>query len=222
VLLRGARDHPESHGAPALRRAAGDFATSLQALEHDTDLETVRGIEGDAARTYFDVFDHLIVAQKGTFAFTGRTRRPPRDNVNALLSFIYTLLTHDAASALEAVGLDPQVGFLHRDRPGRPGLALDLVEEFRAFIGDRLTLSLINRRQVHERGFTAGETGGVWMDDETRKAVLVAFQERKQEEIRHPFLGEDTTIGMLVHLQALLLARFLRGDLDDYPAFIWK
>jgi CRISPR-associated protein Cas1 len=222
VLLRGARDHPDSPGAPRLKVAAAEMAHSLDRLDDYPDLDTIRGIEGDAARTYFEVFDHLIVAQKDGFSFHGRTRRPPRDNTNALLSFIYTLLTHDAASALEGVGLDPQVGFLHRDRPGRPGLALDLVEEFRAFLADRLVLSLINRRQISDRGFTAGETGGVWMDDETRKAVLVAYQERKQEEIRHPFLEEATTVGMLVHVQALLLARFLRGDLDEYPAFVWR
>ncbi len=222
VMLRAVRDHPDSPGTQSLRATAGELARSLEALEGAEDLDAVRGIEGDAARAYFGAFDHLIVAQKPAFTFTARTRRPPLDRVNALLSFVYTLLTHDAASALEAVGLDPQVGFLHRDRPGRPGLALDLVEEFRAFLADRLVLSVINRRQVQERGFTVAETGGVWMDDDTRKTVLVAFQERKQEEIRHPFLDENTTVGMLVHLQALLLARFLRGDLDEYPAFVWK
>ena len=222
VLLRAARDHPDAPGAGSLRAAATDLARSAEALAEAPDLDAVRGVEGDAARSYFDVFDHLIVAQKEEFWFRGRTRRPPLDRVNALLSFVYTLLTHDASSALEAAGLDPQVGFLHRDRPGRPGLALDLVEEFRAFIADRLALSLVNRRQVAERGFTTGETGGVWMDDDTRKTVLVAYQERKQEEITHPFLEENTTVGMLVHLQALLLARFLRGDLDDYPAFVWR
>ncbi len=222
VLLRAARDHPDNAHVGDLRRAANELAASIEAAEGAADLEALRGIEGDAARTYFDVFDHLIVAQKESFAFRGRTRRPPLDNVNALLSFVYTLLTHDAASALEAVGLDPQVGFLHRDRPGRPGLALDLVEEFRAFFADRLALSLINRRQVRSRGFVVGETGGVTMDDETRKTVIVAYQERKQEEIRHPFLGDDTTVGMLIHLQALLLARHLRGDLDAYPPFIWR
>lgn len=222
VLLRAIRDHADSPGVGRLRESSDALAAGLEALEAEDDLDTIRGIEGDAARTYFEVFDHLILAQKGDFSFRGRSRRPPRDSVNALLSFVYVLLTHDAASALEAVGLDPQVGFLHRDRPGRPGLALDLVEEFRAFLGDRLVLSLINRKQVQASGFVANETGGVVMDDDTRKNVLVAYQERKQEEIRHPFLGEQTTVGMLVHLQALLLARSLRGDLDDYPAFVWR
>lgn len=222
VLLRAARDHPNGHGVSALRAAAASLASSLERLDAADTLEVIRGIEGDSARAYFEVFNSLIVAQKDGFAFRGRNRRPPRDAINALLSFVYTLLTHDAASALEGVGLDPQVGFLHRDRPGRPGLALDLVEEFRAFLADRLVLSLVNRRQVDPKGFTTTETGGVWMDDETRRTVLVAYQERKQEEIRHPFIGDQTTVGMLVHLQALLLARFLRGDLDGYPAFIWR
>lgn len=222
VLLRAVRDHAEGDGANEVRGAAEGCAATLRRLEGEGDLERVRGLEGDAARIYFGVLDHLIVAQKDVFAFRGRSRRPPMDKVNALLSFAYTLLTHDAASALEAVGLDPQVGFLHQDRPGRPGLALDLVEEFRAFLADRLVLSLINRRQVQGQGFVTSEGGGVVMDDDTRKTILVAYQERKQEEITHAFLGELTTIGMLVHLQALLLARFLRGDLDDYPPFVWR
>jgi len=222
VLLRAVRDHPETSGAAKIEAAAAALARKLEDFQPGIVLDEVRGIEGDAARTYFEVFDHLIVAQKRDFRFEGRSRRPPLDNVNALLSFVYTLLTHDASSALETVGLDPQVGFLHRDRPGRPGLALDLVEEFRPFLADRLALSLINRRQVQGNGFVRGETGGIVMDDETRKTVLVAYQERKQEEIKHPFLGDDTTVGMLVHLQALLLARHLRGDLDGYPPFIWK
>jgi CRISP-associated protein Cas1 len=222
VLLRAMRDHPESEGRAPLESAARALGRSLEVLQHDLMLDEVRGVEGDAARTYFESFDHLIVAQKDAFHFESRSRRPPLDNVNALLSFVYTLITHDACSALEAVGLDPQVGYLHRDRPGRPGLALDLVEEFRGFLADRLVLSLINRRQVQESGFVRGETGGITMDDDTRKAVLVAFQERKQEEIRHPFLGDNTTVGMLIHLQALLLARHMRGDLDGYPPFLWK
>jgi len=142
--------------------------------------------------------------------------------MNALLSFLYTLLRHDVEGALEAVGLDPAVGFLHRDRPGRPSLALDLMEEFRAPLADRVALSLVNLQQVRGAGFQRGETGGVTMDEETRKAVLVAYQKRKQEEIVHPFLGEKTTLGLLPHLQAALLARALRGDLDAYPAFVWK
>jgi CRISPR-associated protein Cas1 len=220
VLLRSRRDHPDAQGASAVGAGAAGIARLLGEAERQENLDTIRGIEGDGARTYFGVFDHLIVAQKDGFGFSGRSRRPPLDRVNALLSFVYTLLTHDASSALETVGLDPQVGFLHRDRPGRPSLALDLVEELRAFLADRLVLTLINRRQVNTRGFDLSETGGVWMSDETRKTVLVSYQERKQEELTHPFLGEKTTVGMLVHLQALLLSRYLRGDLDAYPPFI--
>jgi CRISPR-associated protein Cas1 len=222
VLMRSLRDHPDACGREEVRKASSLLEEDLLSLQKEVPLETVRGIEGDAAKTYFEVFDRLIVSQKEDFRFNGRSRRPPMDRVNALLSFVYVLVTHDAASALEAVGLDPQVGFLHRDRPGRPGLALDLVEEFRPFLADRLVLSLINRKQVQGKGFVQRETGGVVMDENTRKTVLVAYQERKKEEITHPFLQEKTTVGMLVHLQALLLARYLRGDLDGYPAFIWR
>jgi CRISPR-associated protein Cas1 len=168
------------------------------------------------------VFDHLIVNQKEDFYFRQRSRRPPLDNVNCLLSFLYTLVAHDVRSALETVGLDSAVGFLHRDRPGRPGLALDLMEEFRPYLADRLALSLINLGQVRGSGFKKSDAGAVLMDDETRKAVLVAYQNRKQEEITHPFLDEKINVGLLFFVQALLLARCLRGDLDGYPAFIWK
>jgi len=175
-----------------------------------------------AANVYFGAFDHLITQQKSGFRFEKRTRRPPLDNVNALLSFLYTLLAHDVASALEGIGLDPQVGYLHRDRPGRPALALDLMEELRAFLADRLALSLINRQQVKEKGFKTTESGGVTMDEATRKTVLIAYQERKREEISHPYLDEKIAIGLLPHIQATLLARYLRRDLDAYPPFIWK
>jgi CRISPR-associated protein Cas1 len=185
-------------------------------------VDGVRGVEGDGARTYFCVFDHLITTAKEHFFFRERSRRPPLDNVNALLSFLYTLLVHDIVGALETVGLDPAVGFLHRDRPGRPSLALDLMEELRPVLSDRLALSLINRRQVHEDGFQTMEAGGVVMDDATRKEVLLAWQKRKQEEIQHPFLGEKVSFGLVPHVQALLLARYLRGDLDAYPAFFWR
>jgi CRISP-associated protein Cas1 len=220
LLLRSLRDHPDAEGRDALRGAAEALATSLRNLQKNPDLSCIRGIEGNAARAYFQAFGCLIVTQRSGFPFTGRTRRPPLDRVNALLSFLYSLLTHDAASALQAAGLDPQVGFLHRFRPGRPGLALDLVEELRPLLGDRLAIALINRRQVREDGFEVRETGGVSMDEGTRKTVLKAYQERKKEEITHPFLNEKTTVGMVAHLQALLLARHLRGDLDAYPPFI--
>lgn len=222
VLLRAARDHPEAPGSNFLRGVADQLVRSLGALRQDLPLDGLRGIEGNAARAYFEVFDHLIVQQKEDFSFRERSRRPPLDKVNALLSFLYTLLRHDVEAALEAVGLDPAVGFLHRDRPGRPGLALDLMEELRAYLADRLALSLINLQQVRPVGFMCHETGGVEMDEATRKTVLVAYQKKKQEEILHPFLGERTTVGLLPHIQAALLARHLRGDLDEYPPFFWK
>jgi CRISPR-associated protein Cas1 len=219
VLLRAAR---ERDGSAELEAASGRLARTLQMLETPESLELIRGLEGDAAHTYFSAFDHLITASKEDFFFRERSRRPPLDNVNALLSFLYTLLAHDVAGALEAVGLDPAVGFLHRDRPGRAGLALDLMEELRPVLADRLALSLINRRQILANGFKATEAGGVLMESDTRKEVLLAWQKRKQEEIRHPFLGESIPFGLLPHVQALLLSRHLRGDLDAYPAFFWR
>ncbi len=222
VLLRALRDHPQAEGMQRVTQAADRLARVQCRLGIPASVDSVRGLEGDAGRNYFGVFDHLIVAQKKTFCFERRSRRPPMDAVNALLSFLYTLLRHDVAAALEGVGLDPGVGFLHRDRPGRPGLALDLMEELRPAIADRLALNLVNRKQVAAPGFTVSESGGVAMDDATRKAVLVAYQKRKQEEIQHPFLKERIAIGMLPHVQALLLARHLRGDLDGYPPMIWR
>jgi len=222
VLQRALRDHGDKVAADQLGLAVKRLTNYLDMLDQDLPLDALRGCEGDAAHIYFSVFDHLIVAQKEAFFFHERNRRPPLDNVNALLSFIYTLLVHDIRSALEAVGLDPAVGFLHRDRPGRPGLALDLMEEFRPFLADRLTLSLINLRQVQAKGFEKSDSGAVLMTDATRKTVLVAYQERKQEEILHPFIDEKVTIGTLFHIQALLMARYLRGDIDGYPPFIWK
>ncbi|HEY0779547.1 MAG TPA: CRISPR-associated endonuclease Cas1, partial [Gemmatirosa sp.] len=198
-------------------RLAADGPRALGAPNADV----LRGIEGDAAATYFAAFDALIVAQRPAFAFRGRSRRPPLDAINALLSFVYTLLAHDLRAACESAGLDPAVGFLHVDRPGRPAPALDLMEELRAYLADRLVLSLVNRQQVRAAGFVSAETGGMVMDDATRKTVLVAYQERKQEPLTHPFLGEKTTVGLLPHLQARLLARHLRGDLDAYPPFVW-
>jgi CRISPR-associated protein Cas1 len=222
VLQRAVRDRPEDESSGKLSQAAEQLAQHLKDLEGPVLLDTVRGKEGDAARRYFSVFDYLITAQKEDFFFRERSRRPPLDNINALLSFIYTLLVHDVAAALEGVGLDPAVGYLHRDRPGRPGLALDLMEELRPYLADRLALSLVNRQQVRGKGFQKTESGGVMMNDETRKEVLVTYQKRKQEEIQHPFLGEKIALGLLPHVQALLLARYLRGDLDGYPPFFWR
>jgi CRISP-associated protein Cas1 len=222
VLQRSIRDHNEKIDVEEMAQVSNRMSNYIDKLGGSLELDIVRGMEGDAARNYFSVFNQLITAQKDDFIFQDRNRRPPLDNVNCLLSFIYTLLTHDVRSALECVGLDPAVGFLHRDRPGRPGLALDMMEEFRPFIADRLVLSLINLRQVQVKGFVKTETGAVLMDDTTRKTVLIAYQERKREEILHPFIDEKIQIGLLYHVQAMLLARYLRGDLDGYPPFIWK
>lgn len=218
VLLRADRENACS----SFRPACIQLESALRALEVESSLDAMRGIEGDGARAYFRCFDDLIVAQKEDFVFRERSRRPPLDNVNALLSFVYVLLAHDTAAALETVGLDPAVGFHHRDRPGRAGLALDLMEELRSALADRLVLSLINRRQIAASGFKRLESGGVVMDDVTRKEVLVAWQKRKQEEILHPFLDERIPVGLIPYTQALLLARHLRGDLDAYPSFFWR
>jgi CRISP-associated protein Cas1 len=222
VLLRAARERPPGREATELDGAARRLAMILSRLETQRPLDEIRGMEGEAAQVYFSSFDHLISAAKEEFFFRGRSRRPPLDNVNALLSFLYTLLVHDCVSALETVGLDPAVGYLHADRPGRPGLALDLMEEFRPFLADRLVVSLINRRQVNASGFYKTESGAVLMDDISRKEVLASWQKRKQEEIQHPFLGERVPLGLLPYVQALLLARHLRGDLDGYPTFFWR
>jgi len=222
VLQRALRDHGEKLNSEALKEASSRLSYYIENLDKETRLDALRGIEGDAAHMYFSVFNELITAQKEDFIFEERNRRPPLDNVNSLLSFVYTLLAHDVRSALESVGLDPAVGFLHRDRPGRPGLALDLMEEFRPFFADRLVLSLINLKKVQGKGFTKAESGAVLMSDETRKEVLVSYQNRKQEEIMHPFIGEKIHVGMLFFVQALLFSRFLRGELDAYPPFIWR
>jgi CRISPR-associated protein Cas1 len=220
VLLRSARERSDSDASKALSDAAERLARVLADLDAARTVDSLRGKEGDAARVYFGVFDHLIIAQKESFAFHERSRRPPLDPINALLSFLYTLVLHDIESALETVGLDPGVGFLHRDRPGRPGLALDILEEFRPYLSDRLALTLVNRQQVKDKGFNVTESGAVLMDDTTRKEVLTAFQKRKQEEIQHPYLGEKVPIGLLPYVQALLMSRYLRGDIDGYPPFI--
>jgi CRISPR-associated protein Cas1 len=222
VLQRAVRDHPGNAGIRDVEDAAGRLGMVIRDLEEPTELDTVRGREGEAARCYYSVFDHLITVPGDDFRFTERSRRPPLDNINALLSFLYTLLMRDTTSAVQTVGLDPQVGFLHRDRPGRPGLALDLMEEARSFLADRLALSLVNRQQIGASGFQRTESGAVLMDDQTRKEVIVAYQKRKQDEIQHPFLGEKVQVGLLPFVQALLLARYLRGDLDGYPPFFWR
>ena len=222
VLMRAARELVNMEAVAALRKASLHFSYLIQHLRKIESLDSLRGMEGEASKIYFSVFDYLILSQKEDFFFRERSRRPPLDNMNALLSFLYTLLAHDIASALESVGLDPAVGYLHRDRPGRLSLALDLMEEFRSVLADRLALTLVNRLQIKGVGFRQSESGDVKMDDATRKEVLIAYQKRKQETIFHPFLGEKIAIGLIPHIQASLFSRFLRGDLDGYPPFIWK
>jgi CRISPR-associated protein Cas1 len=222
VMSRAIRDHGERIDAASIRSSSASIDRLMDELPHAVDGDGVRGIEGMAAAEYFSVFNHFIVDQKKDFCFHDRNRRPPLDPVNALLSFVYTLLSHDVRSAIETVGLDPAVGFLHRDRPGRPGLALDLMEEFRPVIADRLVLSLINRRQVGPQGFKQAENGAVVMDDATRKTVLVEYQNRKQDEIYHPYIEEKIPVGLLYFVQANLMARFIRGDIDGYPPFFWR
>lgn len=222
LLLRAARESADQADRQALQAAAGRLADTLPALAACTDADVARGHEGDAARAYFGAFPALVRQQRSAFAFAGRTRRPPLDPVNALLSFAYGLLLHDCAAALSCAGLDPSVGFLHVDRPGRPGLALDLMEEFRPLIADRLVLSLINRQQVRPDGVETTASGAVRMNDATRRAVLTAYQQRKREELTHPLLGQKVAVGRLPFLQARILARHLRGDLEAYVPCVPK
>ncbi len=223
VLLRAVRDHGGDGRGERLRKAADRLERCLVRIQSpELSLDELRGIEGECGALYFGVFDALVTSEDAAFRFNGRNRRPPLDPVNCLLSFLYTLLLHDIRGALECTGLDPAVGFLHRDRPGRPGLALDLMEEFRSVVADRLTLSLINLGQVKSKDFRALESGAVLMEDDARKEVILAYQKRKQEEVEHPFLKEKMAVGLLWHVQALLFARYIRGDLDGYPAYIRK
>lgn len=221
VLQRVLRDHKDKTDTDAIEKAVTRLSASLNRLQGELDLDEIRGVEGDAAHVYFGVFDHLLIRNKQDFFFHERSRRPPLDRINCLLSFLYTLVMHDIRSALECTGLDPAVGFLHRDRPGRPGLALDMMEEFRP-MADRLALSLVNLGQLQANDFKVSDGGGVRMKDDARKTLLTAYQKRKQDILQHPFLEEKMPLGLLFHTQALLLARFLRGDLDGYPPIIWR
>lgn len=226
VLMRCLRDYGDTLDPLAIdiiSRVTDRLARIIRRVQcADDTVDLMRGSEGEAAHLYFSVFDHLIRSPDENMRWGGRSRRPPLDPVNALLSFLYTLLTHDCRSTCESVGLDPAVGFLHRDRPGRPSLALDLMEELRPILVDRLVLSLINRRQLRARDFGTRDGGAVIMTDEARKTVLTAWQERKREERLHPFLEEKAPLGLVPYLQAQLLARHLRGDLDAYPPWFWK
>lgn len=222
VVRRFIRDHGGKGGIDDARRASGRLKQHIEQLERENEVNAMRGVEGMAARDYFAAFNTLLTQQKEEFGFGKRTRRPPLDPINALLSFVYTLLHQDVTSALQSVGLDASVGFLHSDRPGRTGLALDMMEELRPHLADRLVLSLINRRQVSASGFKIEDGGRVMMNDKTRRTVLKEWQDRKQKETRHRFLEEKIPTGLIPHAQALLLARHIRGDLDAYPAFVWS
>lgn len=220
VVERFIRDHATDGEIKELELVSRKLKRYKGTVLCATNFDELRGMEGDASALYFSVFDRFIVSQKSSFRFQGRNRRPPKDKVNAMLSFAYTLLAHEVESALESVGLDPYVGFMHTDRPGRASLALDMMEELRSYLADRLVLTLINRRQVDEKGFVEHAEQGVVMDENTRKEFLQSWQKRKREEIIHPYLGEKIPIGLIPYVQALLLARYLRGDIDNYPVFI--
>lgn len=222
VLERALRDHAMQIDAEKVKNASVFLKNSLFHIQNAESKEQLRGYEGEAASVYFGVFNELILQQKKEFVFRGRNRRPPMDKVNALLSFVYTLLTNSITSALEMVGLDPYVGYFHTDRPGRVSLSLDMIEEFRAILADRFVLTLINKKIVSGKNFSVKENGAVLMDDELRKKVLTEWQNKKKETITHPYLKEKVEWGMVPYVQAMLLARYLRGDLDGYPVFLWK
>lgn len=222
VLERANRDHPMQIDVEAVKHASLQLKSFLEYIEAAKSMDQLRGYEGEAASIYFGVFDKLILQQKKDFVFQGRNKRPPLDNVNAMLSFVYTLLTNQITSALETVGLDPYVGYMHTDRPGRASLSLDLIEELRAVMADRFVLSLINKKIVSGKNFTRKENGAVLMDADLRKKLLSEWQNKKKEIITHPYLKEKIEWGMIPYVQAMLLARFLRGDLDGYPVFLWK
>ena len=222
VLERATRDHPQRVPVEELKRTTAQLAAALPLIETCDDPMQLLGLEGEAAQRYFDKFDTLILQQREDFAFTGRSRRPPLDPINALLSFAYTMLARDCAAALSGVGLDPYVGFMHRPRPGRQSLALDLMEELRAVYADRFVLSCVNQKILTAKHLQKQESGAVWLTDEGRRAFFQAWQNKKQEQITHPFLKEKIPWGLVPYVQALLLARTLRGDLEMYPPFFWK
>ncbi len=219
VVDRALRDHALRLDCDRMQKASQYLKQSLRNIKESVSLDQLRGLEGESASIYFGVFDELILQQKKDFSFLGRNKRPPMDNVNALLSFAYSLLTSECAGAAYAVGLDPYVGFLHRDRPGRQSLALDLMEELRAPVADRFVLTLINKQEITGKGFKKMESGAVLLNDETRRLILQKWQESKKEQVQHPFLKEKVQIGLLPYVQAMLLARYLRGDIDAYPPY---
>jgi len=222
VLLRAGRETASTEERSLLAAAASTHAHALTRIEHCNTIDVVRGNEGDAARSYFEVFGSMVREDREAFIPHGRTRRPPLDRMNALLSFVYTLLRHDCVGAIEGVGLDPQVGYLHTLRPGRPALALDLMEELRPIMADRLVLSMVNRRQIQRNDFIEREGGAVYLTDKARKEVIVGYQNRKQDEVQHKVVGKKIAMGLIPHIQARLLARHLRGDLPDYLPFLYR
>jgi len=222
LLLRAARENAAEDDQHRLHFAANRLGDTIPALAKLTDVDVIRGHEGDAARVYFEAFTHMIRQNRDAFRFTERSRRPPRDAINTLLSFVYSLLLQDCVAALAASGLDPNVGYLHVDRPGRPGLALDLMEEFRSLVADRLVLALVNRQQVQPGNFQRDEGGAVRLDEAGRRTVLTAYQQRKRETVTHPLLEQKASVGRLPFLQARLLARHIRGDAPTYVPCIVK
>ena len=222
VLERAIRDHSLQIDVEQVKTASEYLKNSLNSIQNSQSKELLRGYEGEAASVYFSVFDQLILQQKKDFKFQGRNKRPPTDYVNAMLSFVYTLLTNQITSALESVGLDPYMGYLHTVRPGRASLSLDLIEELRAVLADRFVLSLINKKVVTCKNFVTKENGAVLMNDDLRKRLLTEWQNKKKETLTHPYLKEKIEWGMVPYVQAMLLARYLRGDLDSYPVFLWK
>ena len=222
VIERAIRDYSASLDVSKLKKVSDDLKISMSSIEQCQNTEQLRGIEGEAASQYFSVFDDLILQQKKDFSFLTRVRRPPTDEVNAMLSFSYTLLNSMTTSALYCVGLDPYVGFMHKDRPGRTSLSLDLMEELRSVFADRFVLTMINKRIINKKDFFTKENGAVYFTDDGKKKFLQSWQSKKQNTIMHPFLKEKVEWGMVPYVQALLLARFLRGDIDGYPPFLWK
>lgn len=222
VLERSIRDHSMQIDTEKVKHASGMLKDAAVAVQNSESMDQLRGYEGEAASVYFSVFDEMILQQKKDFSFEGRNKRPPTDNVNAMLSFVYTLLANNIASALETVGLDPYIGMMHTERPGRVSLALDLIEELRPVLADRFVLSVINKKVVSAKDFLKKENGAVLMKDDARKRFLSEWQNRKKEMLTHPYLKEKVEWGMVPYVQAMLLARYLRGDLDAYPPFLWK
>lgn len=220
ILMRLIRDHKEKINSEKVQKTVDNLMEQIKKIQTVNNKDSLRGIEGESARNYFSNFSEMILSQKEHFIFNERNKRPPKDRVNALLSFLYSLLTYEVQSALESVGLDSYVGFFHTDRPGRAGMALDMMEELRAYMVDRLAITLINRKQIDSRGFEKKENESVLLNEKGRNIVIEAWQKKKQEEIMHPYIEEKISIGLLPYVQAQLLARYIRGDINEYPPFL--